>query len=461
MHKRKLDRDPTDGDTGNHDVAANAARSDDLDACASLFEWVRSNGGVTAPVAVASQDGLRALVATRDIARGSHAIDVPASLLLTLGTAMKSRAGLALAPIADRLHPRSILATHLILSRRDRTFPYRYVDTLPSSQDDHPVLCSEELFRALAGTSAGTIAAQIKATIQADHQQISNCLPMKDMVDLEEFRWAFCNVLSRTFNVKLGTGEFQLVMTPVVDLLNHSDRPNCLMVTSADRIHVEALHDIKRGDELTISYGELPNIALLAIWGFCLERNSRNQVLLAVPTVTEELVRFSLSSERTGDSFRFWSGSIAPRYVSLETQKLFAFLRSRQSLPFKDQWSTETRMDAYSQPISRQQEIGVLHDFLAACNAKADSIRKHALASDSAMQIHPLARAAALAARGELDVLSHFTHLAEHAIETLEIDDVESARVSLSGIADEGYADALRASWETLWPSHTSLPKKA
>ena len=133
MHKRKLDRDPTDGDTGNYDVAANAARPDDLDACASLLEWFRSNGGVTAPVAVASEGGLRGLAAARDIARGSHAIDVPASLLLTLATAMKSRAGKALAPIADQLHARSILATHLILLRRDRTFPCHYVDALPSS----------------------------------------------------------------------------------------------------------------------------------------------------------------------------------------------------------------------------------------------------------------------------------------------------------------------------------------
>jgi hypothetical protein len=432
--------------------AANAGQASSFDACVGLFEWVRSNGGMTASVTITSNNGLRGLAATVDIARDGHVIEMPQNLLLTLARATKSRAGIALAPIADQLYDLSILATDLILARRDRDFAHWYVEALPSALDKHPVLCDDELSKTILGiSSAGIIAAELKMIVREDYRRISNLLPAADLFDLDEFGWAFCNVLSRAFTLKIGSADFQPTIVPVVCMMNHSAHPNCKLRVSGDVVHVDALTDITRGDELTISYGVRANIEMLAVWGFCTEGNPERRAALAVPAITDR--RFpllSLNAERNGASPRFWSGIIAPSYSSLETQALFAFLRSRQAFRLEDQPGNACA-DSFSHPKTRLNEIGALRDLLAACNKQAASIRERVASLEAGARERLLAHMAELAAHSELKVLSHFACLAESAIAVLEIDDSDRARAALHGIADDGYLAALRLSWDTLW----------
>ena len=60
------------------------------------------------------------------------------------------------------------------------------------------------------------------------------------------------------------------MLFPLLDLVNHSFDPNCIFrpvhhrVNDQSFVHLEALKDIKAGEQLLISYGnDLPNSHLI------------------------------------------------------------------------------------------------------------------------------------------------------------------------------------------------------
>jgi len=421
----------------------------EFDVYARLFAWLRANAGEIGSIAVAQDGNSRGLVANTDIARGSRILYVPANLFVTLHAAKRARAGVALEPIASCLNARSILATHLIFSRRAINNGHAYLDVLPPSFDTHPVICSEQSFAALANTGASQYAAAIRETIDEDYRRIADHLSPEERFDRSEFGWAFCNVLTRCFLRTTDPGGMNLVMVPVLDLTNHSAQPNCTGHFSSEGHHLEALTDIVRGEELTISYGANGNDKLLALWGFCLDENPEKRAWLSAPAITDELVSFVVASGRRSDRLQIRAAHLAPGYAAPEVQAFFGFLRCRQTHPFESDWPKAECAHSYLQPASRINEIGALRDFLAACDARAALIRANVASTPD----QHLARMAALAVQDELEALSGFRRMAEFAIKVLETDDAELAWAALLGIADDAYVTALRSSWGKLWPT--------
>lgn len=93
-------------------------------------------------------------------------------------------------------------------------------------------------------------------------------------ITFEDFNWAFNIVSSRTLTLN---NQFDqeldedgcLMILPLLDYLNHSPSPNCVAVPLYDKLYEEsfvelkAIKDIKKDDQLTISYGNLPNSHLI------------------------------------------------------------------------------------------------------------------------------------------------------------------------------------------------------
>lgn len=104
---------------------------------------------------------------------------------------------------------------------------------------------------------------------------------IKDSLPFEEFLWAFSVVSSR--QLSLNNGEqvmddpnLQLLIMPLLDFINHTqppltsseskeEGPNVRAMPYHDPVNnesfvmLEALYDIKKGDQLLMSYGRLSN----------------------------------------------------------------------------------------------------------------------------------------------------------------------------------------------------------
>jgi len=99
----------------------------------------------------------------------------------------------------------------------------------------------------------------------------------------KNYIWALSQVFSRTFRVEYKKKATRRMMIPVVDLMNHSSNRedvNCswrvIEDTNESEFVVEALKDIKIGDELLLSYGERTDEHFLLFYGFLPRQNPHN-----------------------------------------------------------------------------------------------------------------------------------------------------------------------------------------
>ncbi|KAJ2902758.1 Ribosomal lysine N-methyltransferase set11 [Zalerion maritima] len=111
--------------------------------------------------------------------------------------------------------------------------------------------------------------------------------------DLSEDRYthAWLLVNTRTFyyatsrHERLYPKDDRMALQPIADLFNHSSCGGCTVsfdsrVLDSEGFAVKATRAYKKGQEVTISYGNHSNDLLLAEYGFCLEENEWDEVCI-------------------------------------------------------------------------------------------------------------------------------------------------------------------------------------
>lgn len=93
--------------------------------------------------------------------------------------------------------------------------------------------------------------------------------------------WALSAVTSRAFRPGGQSGASALL--PLIDMCNHDFGPNAAVSGSSDSsaLNLRALRDIAPGEDVTLSYGNLPNDFLLLDYGFVVENNAHDNVKLS------------------------------------------------------------------------------------------------------------------------------------------------------------------------------------
>lgn len=87
-------------------------------------------------------------------------------------------------------------------------------------------------------------------------------------------------------------------MVPVLDYVNHSQTPNCVINGFHDRVQdqsfvaLQTIREVEPGEQLCISYGNLPNSHLVQKYGFTLHENSEKKVIMHVPMREHESVAY-------------------------------------------------------------------------------------------------------------------------------------------------------------------------
>jgi hypothetical protein len=78
------------------------------------------------------------------------------------------------------------------------------------------------------------------------------------------------------------------IMSPLVDMMNHSFDPNCRIEgiyyqhESESFVLVRAIKEITKNEELTINYGDYPNHDYLLKFGFVNEKNPYNELAITL-----------------------------------------------------------------------------------------------------------------------------------------------------------------------------------
>ena len=107
------------------------------------------------------------------------------------------------------------------------------------------------------------------------YNKMSSEVPeFKELFTLEEYMDTCLQVSSRQFSLYIN-GLPDISMVPVADMLNHASEPNVewKYVDKLQGVQVVANREIKRGEEILMSYGNSCNWNYLVGYGFVLPNN--------------------------------------------------------------------------------------------------------------------------------------------------------------------------------------------
>jgi len=230
-------------------TAAAGAAADEAAAWARFAAWLTARGGDVSAVTFGRPNGMRGLVATRNIKEGESIIEVP------LGAAVE------VADDASQRDPSLAALTLLRLYREESSENAPYFDLIPgmgsAEMATMPDFFSEEELAILQHPCAE------KAQRR---QQLCRDRATEHGLKVEDVTWALCTVAQRSFTVLSPIDGVLRLLLPGIDMLNHD----------ADSLHnfkvrwnlhgvfegtfkVVAGSSVKKGEEVRICYGGSPH----------------------------------------------------------------------------------------------------------------------------------------------------------------------------------------------------------
>ncbi|KXZ55869.1 hypothetical protein GPECTOR_2g1420 [Gonium pectorale] len=215
----------------------------DLDAIEGLFKWVRDLGGEVNAEVKQNSNGVRGLFATKDIPEGQYIASIPAAAIMNAGSLNDSFAVPTLITLRELKNPYSRFKPYVaIWPRPDEVinscnFPTEYIGMLKMPYWEKNV---NEWSEHIGHLLTGDLDAELEYTIKSSTRYV------------------------------LTHRRRRLLMAPIFDLANH-DRSCTTYLTpyeSGNMLHFVAGSDIKQGEEVCYSYGNMRDDYALIHYGF-------------------------------------------------------------------------------------------------------------------------------------------------------------------------------------------------
>lgn len=160
--------------------------------------------------------------------------------------------------------------------KAEKSFWFPYLEILPKHISTP--LCHTDSYLEY------TVAYYLTETMRHSMSELYSLIK-SDEFSLEDFFWAYSILTSRTFKVK----EVGTVMIPFADVANHVSLDNEVNLRTSginsetDRfIIVQSNKEINDGDELFIKYNEFANGELLVNYGFSVENNPLDSIMISL-----------------------------------------------------------------------------------------------------------------------------------------------------------------------------------
>ena len=225
---------------------------------------------------------MRGVVATQPIAPGSMLIEIPRRLLIHAPTALARMAERQMRAGLEDADEVTQLAAWLLVERRDAGSPFApFLDTLPASFAQFPILAAPEDVALLDGSLVGAMLDHQRAEIAGEHARLVAEAAWARSISFDEYVWARMCVMSRTFKLTIDGAEGR-VLAPFVDMLNHERGTHTRWHYDDDGqvFRLIAQRAYEAGEEVCNNYGLKPNMYLLLHYGFCVDDNEADEAVL-------------------------------------------------------------------------------------------------------------------------------------------------------------------------------------
>ncbi|KAF1800370.1 hypothetical protein V8B55DRAFT_1536723 [Mucor lusitanicus] len=285
-----------------------------------FWKWLQDNGTtLSKDIAIKdyrSEGAGRGVIATNDIKEGELLFSLPRSILLSPFTSSLNQVEGLKDDLAALNGWTPLIITLMYESQKEDSFWKPYFDVLPR-QFSTPMFWEEADLKELQGTDIVSKLGKAEAedTFENEVKPIIEKYPSlfdKDVHTLELFHICGSLIMAYSFNDELQKteekssandneqGEDQdeeeeeeeeqqvITMVPMADMLNHKTGfNNARLFHEADSLQMKAIKDIKQGEQIYNTYGDLCNADLLRKYGFTDEKNEFDLVELDGPLVVE------------------------------------------------------------------------------------------------------------------------------------------------------------------------------
>lgn len=304
-------------------AAAVSAAPDEAETTEEHAKWrgferhLKSRGSTIDAVELAVCDGIRGVRTTRSLKPGDEVLRIPRELILDEDAADASLVGQLWGGAArDVPLPAHMRLALLVLheSRLGKQSRHAaYCAMLPSPQDFEEQggpasLWSDAELEACQSSKLCADAAHKRRNLDAQLDALGLPgrweelqLPGK-APGVGDVSWAVAAVTSRAYGATPSEEvALQSMMIPMVDMANHVHPPHTVKGLSDDgkEFIIVAREPIKRGEQLFLSYGPLPNLTLLLQFGFVLRRNANDFGLVDCTALLQ--LEGGVAAERAAD----------------------------------------------------------------------------------------------------------------------------------------------------------------
>jgi histone-lysine N-methyltransferase SETD3 len=240
-----------------------------------LLKWLKDGGSIYDKLKIRYYTAdYRGVHAARDIKKGETILYIPKEQIITLEMAFASPVGKKMFDknLRQRLiSPKhSFLCTYIMQERRKPESEWNiYIDILPQSYSNFPIFFTDEEKELLKGSPFLEQVEEKIVDIKNDYDLICKEVPEFSQFPLREYSEIRMMVSSRIFGIQI-EGVKTDGFVAYADMLNHKRPRQTTWNYTDDRrgFVIDALDDIKRGEQVYDSYGKKCNSRFFLNYGF-------------------------------------------------------------------------------------------------------------------------------------------------------------------------------------------------
>jgi len=220
----------------------------------------------------------------------------------------------------------------LLVERTNPNSPWKpYLDILPESFPTHPLSWTQEELNEAKGTALPDTTNAIREALKRTYEHLleklvtpnPNVFPAGSFT-LETVTWAYQVVNSRSWLVKTAGGEYDLVLVPLADMLNHQPGAGAGSLSEDGTFFsINATRDYEAGDQVFDTYGPKSNYELLSAYGFVLPDNPDDFMTLHFSLKPSNLVHSIVEPILNTVDPNYKSIKIRPNKVPVELLRVF------------------------------------------------------------------------------------------------------------------------------------------
>ena len=152
-----------------------------------------------------------------------------------------------------------------------------YFDILPRDYSNHPLMWDTTLLDLSRGTGVDVLMLEKRESLAALHKHFLATLVQHfpghfPSFTFEDFCWVHLILQTRCWLLQVD-GEWDLVLVPFVDMLNHQPGGSPGYLNEASDFVIRASEESLPGEQVYYSYGAKSNLELLTVYGFVIEDN--------------------------------------------------------------------------------------------------------------------------------------------------------------------------------------------